>query len=60
MTELTQKLTEQETVIYKLQHAYAQLQEDMAKGINVKKITTLVMKELRDRLKLEKMRYGVQ
>ena len=60
VTELTQKLTEQENAMYRLKHAHTQLQADMAAGTNVKKITSRVMKEFRAKMRLEQMRYGLQ
>jgi hypothetical protein len=60
VTELTQKIKEQEAVIYKMNHAHSQLQEDVASRMNEKKIKSMVMKELRARMRLEKMRYGLQ
>ena len=56
--ELSQKLTEQEKAIYKLKHENTQLQEDLASGTNVKRITSMVMQELMSKFRLEKMRYG--
>ncbi|NLL17598.1 MAG: hypothetical protein GX262_01075, partial [Clostridia bacterium] len=60
VTELTQKLKEQEAVIYKLNNAHSLLQEDVAAKMSEKKIRSMVMKELKARIRLEKMRYGLQ
>jgi len=60
VTELSQKIKEHENVIYKLNHAHTQLQEDIASRISEKKIKLMVMKELQSKMRLEKMRHGLQ
>ena len=60
MADLIKKVKEQEAVIYKLNHAHSQLVEDMASKMSEKKIRSMVIKELKARVRLEKMRYGLQ
>lgn len=60
VNELTQKVKEQEAVIYKLNHAHSQLQENVAAKLSDKTIRSIVLKELREKLRLDKMRYGLQ
>ena len=60
VTQIHQKVKEQEEVINNLNQAYDQLQEEMASRINERKIASMIMKELRAKLSLDKMRYGLQ
>lgn len=60
VTQIHQKVKEQEEVINNLNQAYDQLQEEMASRINDRKIASMIMKELRAKLSLDKMRYGLQ
>lgn len=60
VVELTQKITEHEARLYKMNHAHSQLQEDVASRVDEKKIKLMVMKEIRAKMNLEKMRYGLQ
>ena len=58
--EIIQKVQEQEAIINRLNNAYNQLQEEMASRVNEKKIASLILKELRAKLTLDRMRYGLQ
>jgi len=60
VTEIHEKIKEQEEVINQLNQAYDQLREELASRINERKIVSTIMKELKDKLSLDKMRYGLQ
>lgn len=60
VTEIHEKIKEQEEVINQMNQAYDQLREELASRINERKIVSMIMKELKDKLSLDKLRYGLQ
>lgn len=59
ISELSQRLSEQKSKINGLEQTIALLHDEMSQGNNTKKIKSMLMKELRAEMRLEKMRYGL-